>query len=158
MKSILIFLPLLISVLLSCSFFEDKDKLLTDKEWMLYSRDTTLYKDTNNSRSHYYKKSEKELTFKFKTNGDLIVTQNNGSQFGSVNWNWINEKKDGFILDTGKSETEFMIVVLNQKNLTFFRHIQSENSLITGYIAESFRLNENKTWTDESIDKLNKKK
>lgn len=157
MKLLNIFFIILIFLICSCSFFEDRDELLTEKEWMLYSRITNSSIDNEKkSEWQFFKKSEEALTFKFTKYGDLIVKENKGNKFATVKWNWANEDKEKFIMNTGRSSTEFNILKLNKNELAIYRITYKENSTYGGSVAETFKLAKDETWTDEIIESLKK--
>ena len=157
MKKVFFILMVTSLFFVGCSYFKSNDELLTDKEWILYSRLTLTWQgEKRKSEWEFFKKSEEALVFKFTKSGDLIVKEDKNLKFASVKWSWKDEDKEDFILNTGRSSTEFTIHELDNNELTIFRSRKKDNDadIGDGTVFEKFKLVTDKTWTDEDIRRM----
>lgn len=132
---------ILIILINSCSSFIDKNKLLTKNSWILSTIDN---REGKNGRQ-YFKKTEKELVFKFFENGELEIIEN--SIPIRVNWKWDSTDKKKIIIDTGEYSGELNITTLDENHLYFWK--LAKNSLNT--ISYDFLNTESTEWYDDEF-------
>lgn len=97
-------LTLIILILSSCSYLEDKDELLKKDLWILESMDFGNLEDYGNSTTRYFYESEKKIILEFNV----------------LSWQWI---KKGKVIDiaNGPLTGEFTVPKLTNDYLSLFR-------------------------------------
>lgn len=120
--------------------------MLTESIWIL----STIDKGEIISKRQYFKKTEKELVFKFFKNRTIEINEGNNNNPVIVNWKWDSTEKNKIIIDKGKYSGELLLAKLDKDHLTLWQF--KKNSLNT--IKYVFIGSESKEWyEDEFIDR-----
>ncbi len=132
----------------SCTLFKSKETLLTEKEWILYSRTVSNVATLPNST--FFKKSSKPIVLRFYKGGLLEVDIENGKSHEMAEWSFT---KDGKILiDCGKYDGELEINELTGTTFKWSSYKTDKEELI----SEEFKHDDDKEWDDNSVDVINR--
>lgn len=153
MKKVVFFMLVALVATTACSLFKSKDTLLTEEDWILYSRlSITGLTGNTTFKNSLFKKSDEVVVLMFNKDGTLDVRENNGAKFSTGLWNWKSEDKEYVEINYGDYSGELRIHKLNGSELEW-----SKLDVETGCsVRENFKHESDKNWNDETVDVLNK--
>jgi hypothetical protein len=155
MKNILLICITVFLLFSSCSFFQGKDKLLTQEKWILHMRSSVNYANAGSSSGlKFFKRADEVLTLKFNMNGTAIITENNNEKVDTILWKWKSEDKKYITLDRGKYIGVFSVSTLKRKSFTWSKY--NKFNLLERTDMEFFKHFKDKEWDDENVDVYNK--
>lgn len=137
----------------SCSLFKSKDALLTEEDWILYSRLTITGLTENTAvKNTLFKKSDEVVVLMFNKDGTLDVRENNGDKFSTGFWRWKSDDKEYIVINYRDYSGELCVHKLNCSDLEWSKlDVDSGSS-----VRECFKHEKDKDWNDATVDVLNK--
>lgn len=141
------YLLLALVLIQSCDTSISKEKLLTEKKWLLYNEYIRPNPNPDSLRtSFYYKKSEAPVSLIFKDNGYVDIVDRNGESSFS-RWYIDKDKKNELVISPDLHNGFYMSAEISERelNISYISRTSSDTKILT------FKHFDDIYWTDDKV-------